>query len=77
MNNTSSFKKGEDFEKFVEENIFPKKEYALIHRTNNFEQNKDRYAEDTLFPDFKFRCNKTNQEFYVEAKYRSKFNNRA
>lgn len=76
MNNTSSFKKGENFEKFVEENIFPKKEYALIHRTNNFEQNKDRYAEDTLFPDFKFRCNKTNQEFYVEAKYRSKFNNR-
>lgn len=70
----TSFKIGEEFEKFVEEYIFPKKEFSLIHRTNNFEQNKDRYAENTLFPDFKFRCNSSNKEFYVEAKFRTKFN---
>lgn len=73
MNNTS-FKKGEDFEKYVEQSIFHKKDFDLVHRTNNFEQNKNRFAENTLHPDFKFRCKKTNKEFYIEAKFRSKFN---
>ena len=72
--NKSSFKKGEDFEKFVEEQLFSKKDYILVHRTGTFDQNKDRFAENTLLPDFKFRCKFTNQEFYVEAKFRSKFN---
>lgn len=70
----TSFKKGEEFEKFVENELFNEKEYILVHRTNNYEQNKFRYSEDTLKPDFKFRCKKTQQEFYVEAKYRSNFN---
>lgn len=72
--NYKSFEKGEEFEKFVENELFNEKEYNLVHRTNNFEQNKSRYSEDTLKPDFKFRCKKTFQEFYIEAKYRSKFN---
>lgn len=69
-----SFKKGDLFEKFVEDELFKGSEYVLVSRTNNFDQNKTRYAEDTLRPDFKFRCKKSAQEFYVEAKYRSGFN---
>nr|WP_321227754.1 hypothetical protein [uncultured Psychroserpens sp.] len=70
----SSFKKGELFEKFVEDELFKVSDYDLIHRTNSIIQNATRYAEDTLKPDFKFRCKKTEQEFYVEAKFRSGFN---
>ena len=70
----SSFEKGEQFEKFVEDELFKSSQYDLIHRTNNFVQNATRFAEDTLKPDFKFRCKQTQQEFYVEAKYRSGFN---
>jgi hypothetical protein len=70
----TSFKKGEDFEKYVEQSLFLKKDFDLVHRTNNFDQNKKRFAENTLHPDFKFRCKKTNNEFYIEAKFRSKFN---
>jgi len=73
--NNSSFIKGEKFEKFIENNIFTSEDYDLIHRSNSFEQNRDRFAEETLRPDFKFRCKKTNKEFYIEAKYRSKYNN--
>ncbi len=69
-----SFKKGDLFEKFVEDELFKATEYTLIHRTNTYDQNESRYAEDTLKPDFKFRCKSTQQEFYVEAKYRSGFN---
>jgi hypothetical protein len=71
----SSFTKGEEFEKYVEKYLFPKEYYDVIHRTNTYEQNKERFAEDTIKPDFKFRCKKTNKEFYVEAKFRTKFNN--
>ena len=70
----TSFKKGDQFEKFVEDELFKASDYILVSRTNTFDQNKTRYAEDTLRPDFKFRCKKTAQEFYVEAKYRSGFN---
>ena len=68
-----SFKKGKQFEDFVEKNIFTEENYELITRTNSYEQNATRYAEDTLKPDFKFRCRETGQEFWVEAKYRSDF----
>jgi hypothetical protein len=73
MFDTQSFNIGEAFEKYVEQVLFPTDLYDLIHRTNNYEQNKERYAEETLRPDFKFRCKKTQQEFYVEAKYRSRY----
>jgi hypothetical protein len=71
---STSFKKGEDFEKYVEQSLFLKKDFDLVHRTNNFDQNKNRFAENTLHPDFKFRCRETNNKFYIEAKFRSKFN---
>lgn len=74
MKNTS-FKKGEDFEKYVEQSLFLKKDFDLVHRTNNFNQNKYRFSENTLHPDFKFRCKKTNNEFYIEAKLESETRN--
>lgn len=73
--NISSYIKGEKFEKYVEKYLFPEKYYSIIHRTNTYEQNKERFAEDTKKPDYKFKCKKTGQEFYVEAKFRTKFNN--
>ncbi|MDT0295172.1 hypothetical protein ACFQ3R_05005 [Mesonia ostreae] len=72
----SSFEKGELFENFVVDKLFKASEYDLIHRTNSFNQNESRYAENTLKPDFKFRCKTTQQEFYVEAKFRSGFNSK-
>jgi len=71
---TTSFIIGEQFEKFVEDELFKATEYDLVYRTNTHAQNESRYAEDTLKPDFKFRHKNTNNEFYIEAKYRSQFN---
>jgi hypothetical protein len=70
----SSFDKGELFETYVADELFKASQYDLIHRTNSHDQNESRFAEHTLKPDFKFRCKKTQQEFYVEAKFRSGFN---
>jgi hypothetical protein len=71
---TDSFEKGEKFEKFVLDQIFQSSHYDLIHRTNSTSENQYRFVENSLKPDFKFRCKRNKCEFYVEAKYRSDFN---
>ena len=73
-NYSNSYDIGEVFENYVQNIIFPKDRYDLIHRTNDYKQNSVRYSEESKRPDFKFRCKKNNYEFYVEAKFRSKFN---
>lgn len=70
--NQDSFSKGEAFEKFVEQTLFPDSHYELLHRTNTYDQNSKRYVGDSRKPDFRFKCILTGTEFHVEAKYRSK-----
>jgi len=65
-----SFKKGEEFENYVRENLFVGNYYDLLERTHDYETNKD-YVESSLKPDFKFRDRWTKKEFYVEAKFRT------
>ncbi|WP_418510961.1 hypothetical protein [Corallibacter sp.] len=73
--NRFSIIKGEEFENFVHTTIFPKNQFDLIHRTNSFEQNSERFSRNTMLPDFKFECKTSKKQFYVEAKFRSNFNN--
>lgn len=70
----SSFYKGEAFEEYVENNLFPEELYTLVRRTDTYERNLKRFSESTFDPDFTFRCKKTNLEFAVEAKYRTRLN---
>lgn len=70
----NSFDKGEIFESYLIRKIFTEDRYELIHRTNSFQQNQERYALNSMKPDFQFRCKETGRKFYVEAKYRSGFN---
>jgi len=70
----SSFRKGDSFEKYVEDYHFPKHLYDIVHKTHNYTQNKDRYVESSLQPDFRFRDKLTGREFYLECKYRGGFN---
>ena len=69
----SSFEKGKEFEDYVETVLFPRSHYNLVEKTHDFMQNSDRFVESSWNPDFKFRCIKTQKEFWIEAKYRSHF----
>ncbi|MEY4876223.1 MAG: hypothetical protein RL708_1372 [Bacteroidota bacterium] len=71
--NNQDFIKGKQFEDYLEKVIFPKTDYDLVEKTHTHEQNFNRYVESSQAPDFKFRDKKTKVEFYVEAKYRSRF----
>ena len=70
--NEESFKKGEQFEKYVEEIIFSDAHYEVIYKTSDSKQNRRRFVKKSLEPDFQFRCRITGKEFYVEAKWRAK-----
>ncbi|AIJ05347.1 hypothetical protein JH146_0497 [Methanocaldococcus bathoardescens] len=64
--------KGEEFESFVLNNLFPEKYFELLDMTHNFETNSKRYVKKSLKPDFLLKDKKTGKIFYVECKYRSK-----
>ena len=69
----SGYQKGEQFEKMLEIECFPEQHYDLVHRTHNEPTNLDRFVESSRYPDFKFRDKATGKEFWVEAKFRTKW----
>ncbi|MFC1903891.1 hypothetical protein ACFLW9_03305 [Chloroflexota bacterium] len=77
FNKPETHVKGDDFENYVEDYMFFKDNYKLVHRTQDYSANKNRFIEESKEPDFKFKSIKTGKEFFVEAKYRSRFHNDA
>lgn len=76
INKPESYVKGEAFESYVRDILFPKEMYDLIHKTHDFNGNKNDYVETSLLPDLKLRDKKTGKEFYVECKFRNGFLNK-
>ncbi|MCB9210932.1 MAG: hypothetical protein H6609_16315 [Ignavibacteriales bacterium] len=68
-----SFVKGENFENYVRQFIFPTELYQLEHHSHDYNSNKGDYVQTSLNPDFLFSSKKNKKKFYVEAKYRSDF----
>lgn len=66
-----SFKKGELFEKFILDNIFPKEDFDIMRKTPSFKDTQERYNHSAKLPDFQFIDKKSKQIFWVECKYRS------
>lgn len=62
-----SFSKGEGFEAFVEEVLFPSYDYDLVQRTSSFQDNRRRYSEHSLQPDLLFRDRKQEDSFLWSA----------
>ncbi len=68
-----SFAKGEEFEQYLRDYIFPERAYHLEHRSHDYSTNRTDYVADSLDPDFVFVSVKGEKMFFVEAKYRSDF----
>jgi len=74
INTPESFKKGEAFQDYIRKHLFTKDKFDMLHKTPSYATNKNDYIiEDSEKPDFKFRAIKTGKEFFVEAKYRSRY----
>ena len=70
-----SYVRGDEFERFIREKLFPKESYELLHKTPNYIENNHDFIESSKAPDFRLRAKSNGIEFYVEAKFRSKYNN--
>ena len=68
----NTFRKGEYFQSYVRDHLFPKDKYTLLRRTHNYIENKDDFVDSTKEPDFKFKS-ASGMMFFVEAKYRSNY----
>jgi len=73
-NTPESFKIGQKFEEYVREFLFIDKYYDLLERTHDYNTNSKDYVQSSLKPDFTFRDHWTNNDFYVEAKFRTGLN---
>ena len=67
-----TFRKGELFESYVRNYLFPKGKYHLIDKTHSYLENKGDFIEKTNEPDFTFKT-PSGKVFYVETKYRSRY----
>ncbi|MFH1651948.1 MAG: hypothetical protein ABID87_07615 [Chloroflexota bacterium] len=69
-----TYRKGEDFESYVRQHLFPKDKYILLDKTHNYASNRDDFVESTKNPDFKFKS-PNGITFFIEAKFRSGYFN--
>ncbi len=69
-----SHQRGDAFEDFVQHYIF-RLDFDLVYRTPTYAQTQQRYDENALKPDFKFRCRSRGKQFWVEAKFRENLMN--
>jgi hypothetical protein len=58
FNAPESFRKGEAFEDYVRQVIFPASDYKLVHRTHSYHSNRNEFVESSLLTDFLFRDQK-------------------
>jgi hypothetical protein len=72
-NKPVTYVKGDEFEQYVRDVLFPREAYVLLDKTHDYSDNRDDYIEHTKLPDFKFEAVMLGREFFVEAKFRSRF----
>jgi hypothetical protein len=67
-----AYVKGDEFEDYVRQCLFPRERYDLLHRTHDYRANESDFVEGSKDPDFRFRSRRSGREFWVEVKYRSR-----
>ena len=69
----ASYVKGDEFERFIRNILFPGAHYELLYKTYDYSTSRAFSIESSREPDFRFRTIKSGLEFFIEAKYRSRF----
>jgi hypothetical protein len=72
-NKPVGYVKGDEFERYVRTALFPRDTYELLSKTHDYADNKGDYITSSKMPDFEFKSKNSGIEFFVEAKYRSKY----
>lgn len=73
--NQSAWSKGDDFENFVAKQFHKNNDYTVVNWTGDKMRKYNVYVESDSGPDLKIRHEPTQEEFYIECKYRSNLYN--
>jgi len=76
-NKPVSYVKGDEFELYVRTTLFTRDSYELLSKTHDYADNKGDFIASSKMPDFQFKTKNSKIEFFVEAKYRSKYQDQA
>lgn len=71
FNKPETHASGDAFEEYTRKVMFPAESYTLVYKTPSYTENDGDFSEATMLPDYRFRCNQTKKEFYVESKWRN------
>lgn len=68
-----SYVKRNEFEQYVRDGLFPGASFTLIENIHGYHNNHRDFSQSSNLPDFKFKARNFGLEFFVEAKFRSHF----
>lgn len=71
--NPGLYGRGDDFEQYIRDTLLPREAYDLLYKTHDFTEELEDYVTYTKQPDYKFRSKAVGIEFFIEAKFRGKF----
>jgi hypothetical protein len=71
--NPTIFEKGDDFEQYIRYTLLPADAYDLLYKTNDLTESMEDYVTYTKQPDYKFRSKARGIEFFIESKFRARF----
>jgi hypothetical protein len=54
-----AYVKGDEFEDYVRQCLFPRERYDLLHRTHDYRANESDFVEGSKDPDFRFRSRRS------------------
>lgn len=67
--------KADEFENHVRATLFPCESFDILEKARDFSDNRENRAAFSVYPDIKFRSKISGFEFFVEAKFRARFQN--
>ncbi len=72
-NKAVSHVRGDDFEQYVKTELFPRESYDILYKTRDYRGNGNDYFTPSRQPDCKYVSKNEGLEFFVETKFRAKF----
>jgi len=67
------FGRGGEFEQYIRAALFPRETYDLLYKTHDYSESLEDYVTYTRQPDYKFKSKTLGMEFFIESKFRAKF----
>lgn len=70
---STNYFRGDEFEQYIRNTLFPRESFDVLFKTHDYAGNLDEYITYSKLPDYKFRIKSLGADFFIQAKFRAKF----